>query len=34
MALLWRLVEPVDFVMGRKMLLSIKERAEAAGREG
>lgn len=26
--LMWRLVEPVDFVMGRKMLLGVKERAE------
>jgi hypothetical protein len=31
--LMWRLVEPVDFVMGRKMLLGIKERAEAAARQ-
>jgi hypothetical protein len=30
LALMWRLVEPVDFVMGRKMLLGIKDRAEAA----
>ena len=30
LALMWRLVEPVDFVMGRKMLLGIKKRAEAA----
>jgi len=25
LALMWRLVEPVDFVMGRKMLLSLKK---------
>jgi hypothetical protein len=30
LGLMWRLVEPVDFVMGRKMLRGIKERAEAA----
>jgi hypothetical protein len=30
LALMWRLVEPVDFVMGRKMLRGIKHRAEAA----
>ena len=28
MALLWRLVEPVDFIMGRKMLLTIRQLAE------
>jgi hypothetical protein len=33
LALMWRLVEPVDFVMGRKMLLGIKERSEAAARQ-
>ncbi len=30
-ALLWRLIEPVDFVMERKMLRGIKHRAEACG---
>jgi hypothetical protein len=28
--MLWRLVEPVGFVMERRMLLGIKERAERA----
>jgi len=28
LAVMWRLVEPVDFVMGRKMLLSLKKLAE------
>jgi hypothetical protein len=33
LAVMWRLVEPVDFVMGRKMLLGIKARVEAAARQ-
>ena len=28
---LWRVVEPIGFVMERRMLLGIKERAERAG---
>jgi hypothetical protein len=33
LALMWRLVEPVDFVMGRKMLRNVKSLAErSAGR--
>jgi hypothetical protein len=31
--LLWRLVEPVSFVMERRMLHGIKARAESAARE-
>lgn len=34
LALMWRLVEPVDFVMGRKMLLSLKRLAESRGGHG
>jgi hypothetical protein len=32
-AIMWRLVEPVNFVMERKMMLTIRWRAEAGGRQ-